>query len=98
VTFVRIGLKPTAKRQITAIRRWFRSRGRAAVFDAELDAVLAILAAHPEAGHVYGPMPGFRRILMERVQHYVYYRFEQSEGILWLAAVWSTTRGRPPRL
>jgi plasmid stabilization system protein ParE len=95
---LRIELLPRARRHLASIKRRFGAHGRLHILQADFAAVLSLLTDHPEAGAAFEPDPRFRRVLMPRTQYYVYYGFYQEMRALMIVAVWSTARGKPPRL
>jgi plasmid stabilization system protein ParE len=94
-----INLSPRARRQLlAALSWWYANRDKAPnAFDEDLNATWELLENAPEIGKaVSARRPGVRRILMERVRYYVYYRVVTSDAIQ-IIAVWHSSR-RPPLL
>jgi plasmid stabilization system protein ParE len=60
--------------------------------------VLAILVLQPGVGTPTrrGRIKGLRRVTLERVHYYLYYRV--ADGVLEVLAFWHTSRGRRPRI
>jgi plasmid stabilization system protein ParE len=60
--------------------------------------MLAILVHQPGVGTPTrrGRIKGLRRVSLERVHYYLYYRVV--DGVLEVLAFWHTSRGRPPRI
>lgn len=70
------------------------------LFTAELDQVIQLLRESPELGHSYvgARAQGVRRILLEKAQYYVYYRYLRAKARIDVLSIWSTRRSRPPSL
>ncbi|MDI1477445.1 type II toxin-antitoxin system RelE/ParE family toxin [Polyangium sp. y55x31] len=68
-------------------------------FVAELAQAVRLLRVVPEVGAEYqaGPV-GVRRLLLEKTQFYVYYRYHPTKALVVILAIWSTRRRRPPSL
>jgi plasmid stabilization system protein ParE len=95
-----IRLTRRAVAQIDEAARWWadnRLAAPGAVAD-DLEQGLALIAAHPRIGAMARSprLRGVRRILLSRVNYYVYYR-ETPEAIDVLA-FWHASRGTPPPL
>jgi plasmid stabilization system protein ParE len=90
---------PRAQRQIrAAVEWWYRNRDKApGAFTEELDETRDLIVDKPAIGHiVHARRPGTRRVLMERVRYYLYYRLNP-DGDVEVLSVWHASR-RPPRL
>jgi plasmid stabilization system protein ParE len=96
-----VSFTPRAKRQAARANVWWR-QNRTAVptaFSDELERVLELIATQPSIGAraLNIRLPYVRRVLMHRVDHYLYYRVvEQPERMLQVLAVWHTSRGAAP--
>ena len=90
---------PRAQRQFRkALDWWERNRDKApmALLDDFIE-TRELIAETPSIGKVYrGRGPGVRRVLMERVRYYVYYRLNADDDVE-IIAIWHASR-RPPRL
>ena len=94
-----IVLSRRARRQLfTALGWWYSHRDKAPnAFDEDLNAAWELLSSAPDVGKaVSARRPGVRRLLMERVRYYVYYRVTDS-GVVEITAIWHSSR-RPPIL
>lgn len=73
-----------------------------ALFTEELARAIRLLRISPEIGSVYRAARGrgiaVRRLLLQETQHHVYYRHHPTKGRVVVLAVWSTHRGRAPRV
>jgi hypothetical protein len=61
----------------------------------------ALIASQPSVGARARNvrLPAVRRVLMHRVQHYLYYRVTgEPQRSLQVIAVWHTSRGKLPRM
>jgi plasmid stabilization system protein ParE len=85
------------KQLLRALSWWHSHRDKApTAFEEDLDETWELLMNSPDVGSpVRSRRPGVRRVLMERVRYYVYYRFH--DGVIEITAVWHSSR-RPPRL
>jgi plasmid stabilization system protein ParE len=95
-------LSRRARRQLfSALRWWDRHREKAPnAFDEDLAATLELLRHTPEVGQpVRAKRLGVRRILMERIRYYVYYRYDRlnASGTVEIIVIWHASR-RPPLL
>lgn len=93
-----IVLSRRARRQLfTALGWWYSHRDKAPnAFDEDLNATWEILSSAPEIGKaVNSRRPGVRRVLMERVRYYIYYRV--SENTIEVISIWHSSR-RPPSI
>ncbi len=94
----RIVIMPRSRRQIERAAAWWdRHRDKApTAFDEDLAELWNFLAHSPEAGRsIRAKRPGVRRILLERVRYYVYYRIQ--DQTVEVICLWHASR-RPPRL
>jgi len=92
-------ITPRAQRQLRkAVEWWLQNRDKAPwAFVEEFDETRDLVVESPTIGHIVrGRRPGMRRVLMERVRYYVYYRLN-ARGDVEVLAVWHASR-RPPHL
>jgi plasmid stabilization system protein ParE len=79
---------------------WWEHRPAAVeVFEHELEATLARIAASPNMGSVFEPNDvdaEVRRVLMPRTRNHVYYAVTATE--IMVLTVWGAPKGRGPRL
>lgn len=91
---------PQADADIRRIDTWWAENRPAApaLFAEELAELFALLAIYPELGrpHPHRRIASLRRALLRATQHHVYYAFDGRWVIV--LSVWSTVRGRGPRL
>ncbi len=97
---LQVRFSPQVFAQIEEAAEWW-ARNRPAAPGAirqDLADILQVLVQQPGIG-----MPsrrhrikGLRRITLDRVHYYMYYRV--SEGVLEVLAFWHTSRGRAPRI
>jgi len=97
---LRIQVSPQALAQIEEAAEWW-ARNRPAAPGAirqEVADILNVLVHQPGIGMPTrrGRVKGLRRVNLDRVHYYLYYRV--SEGVLDVLAFWHTSRGRPPRI
>jgi plasmid stabilization system protein ParE len=94
----KVDLSRRARQQLLrALSWWYRHRDKAPnAFDEDLEETWELLINNPDVGSpVRSRRPGARRVLMERVRYYVYYR--SHEDVIEVTAIWHASR-RPPRL
>jgi len=88
-----------AQRQLAAAMRWwvFHRDKAPDAFKEDFAETAARIADRPAIGHLaHTRRPGIRRVLMERIRYYLYYRVNAS-GDVEVLSVWHASR-RPPRL
>jgi plasmid stabilization system protein ParE len=91
-------ITPRADRQINAARRWWlQNRDNPETFDEEIDHAHRWLRNAPHGGYRVRTRHGnfVRRITLERIRYYLYYRVHP--GRIEVFFFWHTSR-RPPRL
>jgi plasmid stabilization system protein ParE len=95
---VKVELSDEAKAAVSRVDAWWRQNRPAApdLFLDELEQALGTLAQVPALGAHYDPKPGVRRLLLKRTHYHLYFT-EQADRVL-VVAVWSTYRGRGPKL
>jgi plasmid stabilization system protein ParE len=97
---LRIRVSPQALAQIEEAAEWWAKNRPAAPGAIRQDVadILNVLVRQPGIGMPTrrGRVKGLRRITLDRVHYYLYYR--ASEGVLEVLAFWHTSRGRPPRI
>ena len=94
---LRISLR--AQRQLAAAARWWeRNRSKApAAFEEDVADAYKVIAESPGIGKpVRSKRSGLRRVLLERIRYYLYYRVA-ADGAIEVIALWHTSR-RPPTL
>jgi len=88
-----------ARRQLrAAVTWWYQNRDKApSAFVEELDEMLELIVERPGVGKPFrARRPGVKRVLMDRVRYYLYYRVN-ANGDVEVLSVWHASR-RPPRL
>ena len=93
---------PTAERHVEKARVWW-AENRLAAPDAileELRAALELVASQPACGVpvVSARFRGVRRILLQRIDYFLYYRVAPRERRLEVLAFWHARRGTTPPL
>jgi len=95
----KVVFSPRARRQFAKEWTWWRrNRDKAPeAFDEEVTSTLEKLAGSPfDTGFaVRARRPGLRRVSMERIRYYLYYRVNDDE--IEVVAIWHASR-RSPRL
>ena len=96
-----IDISDLAKAQIRTAEEWWRlNRPKAPnAIREELERASAILTLQPEAGARARnvALVGVRRLLLDRVRYYVYYRLLDDPGRIEILAFWHASReGVPP--
>lgn len=99
---VPIEVTDLAKAQIRAAEEWWRlNRPKAPdAIREDLERASALIAIQPEIGAraTNVSLNGVRRLHLERVRYYVYYRVAADPGRVEILAFWHTSRGRTPSL
>jgi plasmid stabilization system protein ParE len=97
-----VGFTPRGAREVEEAKRWWRTnREKApAAMEEELTKTLDLIAAAPNIGVVArkSSLAGVRRILLGRVNYYLYYRPKVESGVIEVVAFWHAKRGGAPRL
>ncbi|TKD08850.1 type II toxin-antitoxin system RelE/ParE family toxin [Polyangium fumosum] len=87
--------------ELERIEAWCQANatGLWSTFVAELAQAVRLLRAVPELGAEYQAGPaGVRRLLLEKTQFYVYYRYHPTKALVVILSIWSTRRRRSPSL
>jgi plasmid stabilization system protein ParE len=91
-----------AERQIRAAADWWRKNREKApdLFAEELESAFVLIEALPNAGEpVRHPrIPGLRRVLLGRVQYFLYYSVSPEAQVVDVLALWHTRRRKGPLL
>jgi hypothetical protein len=97
-----VAFTPRASREVAEARRWWRANRTKApdALEDELTTALYLLATTPAIGAVARNvvLPGVRRILLNRVNYFIYYRPIAESRIVQVVALWHARRGTGPRL
>lgn len=95
---MKVELSDEAKAEVARIDAWWRQNRPAAqdLFLDELEQALVALEDAPAIGTRYEPRSGVRRLLLKRTHYHLYF-VEQADRVF-VVSVWSTYRGRGPRL
>jgi plasmid stabilization system protein ParE len=95
-----IEVSDLADEQIREADRWWRENRLKApnAIREELERVGALIAARPSVGAraINVKLSGVRRIHIERIHYYVYYRVVGSPEYLEIVAFWGSRRGGDP--
>jgi plasmid stabilization system protein ParE len=98
---MKVSFTPEAEQQADASDVWWReNRDERELFAQELAATIALLAAEPRIGTVYGVVEGqiVRRLLMPKTRRHVYFTSNRELELVVVHAVWGAPRGREPSL
>lgn len=97
---LRIRISPQALAQIEEAADWWAKNRPAApgAIRHDVAEMLAILVLQPGVGMPTqrGRVKGLRRVTLERVRYYLYYRV--ADGAVEVLAFWHMSRGRAPRI
>ena len=92
----RVRLSRRARRQVALARAWWRlySPARPDAIDDELRKVRRLLAESPEMGAEPTDLElaGVRRVLLGRVDHWLYYAVDHASKEIEVLMVWHTSR------
>jgi plasmid stabilization system protein ParE len=87
----------TARRHVLRERDWWVNNGEYVdIFTSDLESAIEMIAKLPGVGSMYAPVPGMRRVFLERVGVHLYFTFDKDAVIV--RAVWGARRRRGPRL
>ena len=97
-----VAFTPRASREVAAAKRWWRANRTKApdALEEELRTALDLIATTPGIGAVARnvTLPGVRRIFLNRVNYFVYYRPRAELCTVEVVALWHARRGAGPRL
>jgi plasmid stabilization system protein ParE len=101
-TALDVELSQIARQQVRAASKWWRiNRTKApnAVRE-ELERVSALIAFQPSIGALATDvdLPGVRRVHIDRIHYYIYYRVVGRPEYIEILSFWSSLRGSPPRI
>jgi plasmid stabilization system protein ParE len=99
---VKLEISKRARRQIERIQAWWVKQRPVArdLFLDELAAAECQLRATPELGSIYTEHKAgtFRRVLLPKTHHHLYYRYRADRDELTVLSVWGSPKGRGPKL
>ena len=87
----------TARDQVDQEHRWWiEHRDQRHLFELELTAALNLVALLPKIGTAYelSPVPGVRRLYLDKVACHLYYTYDDERVII--RSLWGARRGRGP--
>ena len=97
-----VAFTPRASREVAEAKRWwYANRTKAPqALEEELRTALELIATTPGIGAVARniALPGVRRIVLNRVNYFLYYRPNIEAHIVEVVALWHARRGTGPRL
>jgi plasmid stabilization system protein ParE len=95
----RIRISSLAIRQFDRASAWWRRNRHKApdALDVDFDEGLEVIRENPDIGRPVPARPGMRRLWLERIRYYIYYRVRPEDDIVEVTAFWHASR-RPPRL
>lgn len=97
-----VGFTPRASREVAEAKRWWRANRTKApdALEEEIRTALDLIAATPGIGAVARnvTLPGVRRIFLNRVNYFLYYRPQAESRVVEVVALWHARRGTGPRL
>ena len=95
---LRVKIAARAARQVRQAAEWWEENrpGAPGAIAADFSEALALLAQQPGIGAEYtgSRMPGVRRLFLNRVGYFIYYKTEAGE--LKVLAFWHSRREHPP--
>lgn len=98
----RIVFVDEAERQLETLDRWWREHRLASpeLFLEELDQAIELLGQLPDIGSPFkrANRRGLRRLLLRRSSFWVDYFHDPRRSIVYILALWSTSRGSDPDL
>jgi plasmid stabilization system protein ParE len=99
LTVRHVALALTARRQIDLEHQWWlEHRDHRQLFEDELGDAVKLLGLLPGIGTPYklSPVPGVRRLYLEKVACHLYYTFDDEQVVI--RSLWGARRGRMPAL
>ena len=97
-----VSFTPRASREVAAAKRWWRANRTKApnALEEELRSTLDLIAATPGIGAVARNvrLPGVRRVLLNRVNYFLYYRPDPEAHRIEVVALWHASRGTGPAI
>ena len=85
-----------AAREIRAASKWWDENRPAApdAFRDAIDKAFELICTQPNIGAIATnvKLPGVRRILLSKVQYYLYYRVKSKPQVIEVVAIWHTSR------
>lgn len=98
MTLHRIRISSLALRQIDRASEWWRAhRDKApAAFDQDIDAAIALIRRNPRVGQPVQLRRPARRLWIERIRYYLYYR--EHDAYIEIIALWHASRASRPKL
>jgi plasmid stabilization system protein ParE len=97
-----VSFTPRAMREVAEAKHWWRAN-RAKAPDAleeELRTALGVIASTPHIGAIARDvgLAGVRRLFLNRVNYFLYYRLNLDSRRAEVVALWHARRGSGPRL
>ena len=96
-----VELSPRAAVEVERARRWWRENRDKAPDALEhdlLDLVARLETIAEQVGAEARNMPGVRRVLLQRIRYFAYFRIDEAAGRVEIAALWHASRRGQPRL
>ncbi|HEY0143780.1 MAG TPA: type II toxin-antitoxin system RelE/ParE family toxin [Thermoanaerobaculia bacterium] len=97
-----VAFTPRASREVVEAKRWWRANRTKApdALEEELVTTLDLIARSPTIGSIASnvALPGVRRIFLNRVNYFLYYRPMADTRVVEVVALWHARRGSGPRL
>ena len=93
----RVRFTTTARQHVRLFDDWWRANAtRPEILHSDLDEAITLLSSFPAIGSPYrdAPIPGVRRLYLERLMSHLYYTFDDRELIV--RALWHARRGSGP--
>ena len=93
----KIRFTATAQNHVRLLRRWWsESSAHPEILQQDLDKAIGTLSILPGIGVRYpsAPIPGVRRLYLERLTSHLYYTYDEREIII--RALWHARRGSGP--
>jgi plasmid stabilization system protein ParE len=93
----RVRFAATARSQLRSLEEWWQSNSpRPHILHQDLEEAVNLLSAFPGIGSPYGrsPIPGVRRLYLERLTSHIYYTYDDQEVVI--RSLWHARRGSGP--
>lgn len=97
---LRIQVIPSAAKQIREARVWWQENSNSSILQEVLEHAFDLLSLQPFVGApaLNVKLAGVRRLHLNRIHYYLYYRVAEKEERVEVLALWHTSRGTLPKL
>jgi plasmid stabilization system protein ParE len=97
VTRRKVRFTATAREHVRLLKQWWKENAtRPEILEQDLNEALKMVSLVPGIGQPYpsAPVPGVRRLYLERLMSHLYYTYSEREVVV--RALWHARRGSGP--